>query len=90
MTSRQFFAALRKTPRTWRVTRRGLLRSTYGCPLTAVAVVLGWPRFPLDRWDLAASAIGLAPAFAAAIVDAADGRLAAGLRRRLLAACGVE
>jgi hypothetical protein len=95
MTIDEFFAALEKSPRDWRMDRRGVRRDgafTLQCPLTAVAGFgerggfwkYGDPRW----WRDAARCLGLRMADAEKIVSAADGH--GRLRSRLLQACGLK
>jgi hypothetical protein len=100
MTIEEFFAALEKTPRDWRIAWGRVAKTTVRrdgkfvpqCPLTAVAGfgeregfwTYGDPR----HWQHAARELGLRKKDARKIVNAADGR--GSLRERMLAACGLK
>lgn len=86
MTYEHFLDRLRATPRGWRVTPRGLIR-TQGvigkCPITAVS------RGSAPAY-VAADEIGLGREMAERIMAAADGSVHEGeIRRDLLKACGL-
>jgi hypothetical protein len=95
MTIDEFFAALEeKTPRDWELDHRSIRReATFAtqCPLTAVAGFGErngfWTYAGPLYWTEAAKSLGLAMKDARKIANAADGR--GGLRKRLLAACGL-
>jgi hypothetical protein len=94
MTLDEFFAALEKTPRDWfgapSVRRRGAFVAQ--CPITAVAGFGEredfWKYGDPGCWADAARHLGLRIRDARKIVSAAD--LRGSLRKRLLAACGIE
>ena len=85
-TQREFFAALAKCRKGWRVEgdgsiRRGRYRGGY-CPITAVARDLTGERWSISLPGTAAKSIGLPESLAKRIVAAADqhrARFAAGL-----------
>ena len=89
MTYKQFLAALRKTPRTWRVIYGGLMRTPINCcPITAVDPL----KLSPSLFALSAEAIGLSQSTAERIVYAADNSAPHDrrIRRDLLKACGLK
>ena len=89
MTYKQFLAALRKTPRRWRIDNdfircRGGLYDT--CPITEVSPNHTHPK----NWISAARLLGLRPSVAKRVVIAADDWGNQKTRRDLLKACGLK
>lgn len=104
MTSREeFWAALRATPRAWRVCEEGHLRLTLGtvehCPLTAVATLaMEAEPDPCDppirgpeSWEDAMEVLDLPRDFGCRVVEAADREPWADstMREALLLCCGI-
>lgn len=92
MTYDQFLAVLRETPRTWRVTPEGWIRSGESdCPLTEGCKYLTGQQYPVREWESAVKAMHLPKPLARMIWPAADN--AEGhdpkVRRDLLAATGL-
>ncbi len=98
LTYKQFLEELRKTRYRWYLTKTGLiraeksLRSSYYCPVTAVARKL--TGLELDLVFSASHAIGLKDWVTERIMKAADNsscvRPGSKTRRDLLKACGLE
>lgn len=93
MTYDQFLGVLHATPRTWRVTKQGWIRSEDGdCPLTkSCAHFTGRDYSPSSEWKLAAKAMRLPLNVARWIWPAADYGMGHDpkVRRDLLVATGI-
>jgi hypothetical protein len=79
----EFLQQLRATPRTWRLTKTGLIRQNGYCPITSLT------KESAGHWLYAGNRLGLEDTFT--IARAADNREGCNLdvRAELLAACGL-
>lgn len=91
MTYDEFLAALRKTPRDWRLEGCALRRGERGHHVCPIAAVTGCDDDLANPWS-AASRLGLSADEGRKIVNAADHfpSISPGIRADLLAACGIK